>query len=322
MDNLTHTLTGLMMARCGLARERNGAVMMMLAVNAPDIDALVGLPGSLRYLDIHRGYIHSFAAAPLLALLPLLIAHWSLKIRLGWKPYLACLAGVLSHLLLDLTNVYGIRLLLPFSDRWLRLDITDVIDPWIWLILFLALAAPALSRLVGSEIGEKSGSGATTAWAWFALLALLAYDGARFTSHQRALAMMEAHQYGSTVHRISATPARLNPLSWRGIVETDDFVLTARVDVTGDFHPDDGVRYYSASLSPAIEAARRTPIFRVFARFNQMPFWRAQNTAEGTLVELLDLRFGTPVRSGFAASAIISADGTVKTVHLGMGLPR
>ena len=63
--------------------------------------------------------------------------------------------GVLSHLVLDWTNVYGIRLLLPFSSRWLRLDQTDVVDPWILAILLLAVAAPALARMVSAEIGSK-----------------------------------------------------------------------------------------------------------------------------------------------------------------------
>ena len=48
---------------------------------------------------------------------------------------------MLSHLALDWTNVYGIRLLLPFSGRFLHLDMTDVVDPWILLLLLLAVAA-------------------------------------------------------------------------------------------------------------------------------------------------------------------------------------
>src|ERR1035438_5616120 len=134
MDNITHTLTGLMMARVGLGRtaERGSALMMMLAANVPDIDVAVsGLPGSLRYLEYHRGYTHSLVMAPVMALVPLLFARWVAKSSINWQSYLACLIGVLSHLAMDLTNVYGVRLLLPFSSRWLRLDTTDIIDPWI-----------------------------------------------------------------------------------------------------------------------------------------------------------------------------------------------
>ncbi len=160
MDNVTHSLVGLMMARVS----KQNAGMMIVAANLPDLDVVSFLGGSVTYLEYHRGLTHSLAAAPLLALIPMLLFR-----RRDWAAYLACLAGVLSHLLLDWTNIYGIRLLLPFSSKWLHLDITDVVDPWILLMLLLAVAAPALAGLVSSEIGAKKGSGAKIGWAWTAL---------------------------------------------------------------------------------------------------------------------------------------------------------
>src|SRR5437868_5537116 len=104
---------------------------------------------------------HYLIEAPVWALLLILLFR-----DRTWQSYAACLAGVLSHLALDWTNVYGIRLLLPFSGKWLHLDMTDVVDPWILLMLLLAIAAPALAGLVGSEIGAKKTSGARRGWAW------------------------------------------------------------------------------------------------------------------------------------------------------------
>ena len=43
--------------------------------------------------------------------------------------FFAALIAVATHLLLDLTNVYGVRLLLPFSARWLQLDLTQRLRP-------------------------------------------------------------------------------------------------------------------------------------------------------------------------------------------------
>ena len=77
----------------------------------------------------------------LMALIPMLLFR-----SRSWQAYMACFAGVLSHLLLDWTNTYGIRMLLPFSSRWLHLDITDVVDPWILLALLVAPSAPAQAR--------------------------------------------------------------------------------------------------------------------------------------------------------------------------------
>ena len=119
MDNLTHSLTGLMLARAGLGKtsERGGTLMLVLAANAPDLDGLALFRNGFAYMQYHRGYLHSLACSPLMALLPLLLTRWIRGTSIGWKTWLACWIGVLSHLAMDFTNVYGIRLLLPFSAK-------------------------------------------------------------------------------------------------------------------------------------------------------------------------------------------------------------
>jgi len=325
MDNITHTLTGLMLARAGLGRTtpRGGSLMMMLAANAPDLDVFVGLPGGLAYIEYHRGYAHSLLLAPAMAVIPLLLARWIRGASINWYSYLACLAGVLSHLALDLTNVYGVRLLLPFSSRWLHLDITNIVDPWILLIFLIAIAAPALSSLVNSEIRGRRSEGPKRAWAWVALVALLGYEGFRFTAHQRAIAIMSAYRYsGDPAPRIWALPDGVNPLRWRGVVETRDSVLDVPVDLTADFDPGLGRVAYPAPESSALDAARATAPFQAFARFNQVPFWRVTQMDDLVRVDLIDLRFGTPWQPGFAvATALVTPDGHVRETHFGMSLP-
>jgi inner membrane protein len=325
MDNLTHTLTGLMMARAGLARTtpRGGSLMMMLAANVPDLDALVGLPGGLAYMEYHRGYAHSLLFAPLMAVIPLLLARWIRGASINWLSYLACVLGVLSHLALDLTNVYGVRLLLPFSSRWLHLDITQIVDPWIFLIFLIAIASPALAGLVNSEIRGRTLEGPKRAWACVALVALLGYEGFRYASHQRAIAVMSAYDYHwDSVPRVWAMPLGISPLRWRGIVETSEMVLDVPVDLTADFDPginsNPGRIAYPAPESPALDAARATKPFQAFIGFNQVPFWRV-TTQEGLVrVDLIDLRFGTPEQPGFAAaSALVTPDGHVREAQLG-----
>jgi inner membrane protein len=311
MDNVTHSLVGLMLSRM---TGRNAA-MMVIAANLPDIDIVSWAGGTLTYLEWHRGIAHSLIAAPLLALLPMLLFR-----SRNWQSYLACLAGVLSHLLLDWTNVYGIRLLLPFSTRWLHLDITDVVDPWILLALLLAIAAPALAGLVSSEIGAKKSFGVKRGWAWVALLFLLAYEGGRFAAHQRALAVMGARLYeGRPAIRLSAIPNRWTPFQWRGVAEGEGYVVDVPVDLNAEFDPSVGRINYA---SPPNEAALKTRPFEVFSKFNQLPFWKTEKLADGTTeVQLIDLRFGTPDNPGFAATAILDASGVVQESRFGFGLP-
>ena len=73
----------------------------------------------------------------------------------------------------------------PFSERWLRLDLTSVVDVWIWAVLLLGILGPFLGKLVRSEISSGSvrvrsyGRG----WAWFALVFLLLYNYGRSVTH-------------------------------------------------------------------------------------------------------------------------------------------
>jgi inner membrane protein len=322
MDNLTHSLVGLMMSRAGIDRKvPKAALLMVLAANVPDIDVVSGVGGALSYLKWHRSYTHALAIAPVMALLP--VAFLLLfRIRPTLWMYLASLAGVLSHLVLDWTNIYGIRLFLPFSDQWPRLDQTDVVDPWIWGILLLAVAAPALAGLVGAEIGAKKAGNAKRGWAWFAIAMILAYEGVRFAAHSRALAVMDAHTYnGAIAKRLTAVPDRLNPWRWRGIAEGDGFVDILPIDLAEEFDPSAGRVDYRAEPNPAIEAARQTAAFQGFAQFCQLPFWKVTPEPDGTRVELIDLRFGTPEFPGFEARATVDPSGKVLDSRFTFGQP-
>ncbi len=324
MDNLTHTLTGLMMSRCGLGKTlpRGGPVLLMLAANVPDIDVFASLGNPVKYLEVHRGYTHSLALSPLVALLPLLVVCLFTKTRPTWQAWIASWLGVLSHLLLDWTNVYGTRLGLPFNHNWYHLDMTDVIDPWIWLILLAALAAPALASLVTSEMSQRRTEGPKQSWAWVALFLLMAYEGGRFVAHARVLAIMEAHLYGTeAAPRFSAVPDRLSPLRWRGIVIADEFVLNVPVDLTEDYNPSAGRVDYSTKSSAAIDAAKATRPFQVFGDFNQLPFWSVKPEGDLIRVDLIDLRFGTPERPGFIATALMNGQDKVQESNVGIGLP-
>jgi len=323
VDNLTHTLVGLMMSRSGIDRKvARAGPLMMLAANAPDIDTGSIFGGPATYLEWHRAYAHSLAFAPLMALLAPLLLWLFVRQRITAWAYVFSLAGVLSHLLLDWTNVYGIRMLLPFSARWLRLDSTDVIDPWIWAILLLAVAAPAFARMVGSEIAShKVKSGPKRGWAWFALIALIGYDGFRYAAHERALAVMSARLYnGSIARRLTALPGpNFNPLRWKGIAEGEGFVTIVPVNLNEPFDPDAGRTDYAPASTSALDAARATPAFQTFARFDQLPFWKTTPLADGTRVELIDLRFGTPQHPGFEANAKVDASGAVSDARITLG---
>jgi inner membrane protein len=313
MDNLTHTATGLFLSRVGLKRWTPlAAPIVMLAANAPDVDIVSAAGGSLNYLHFHRHLTHSLLAMPLMALLPVLLVRLIARKPVNWLgAWAAAMIAVASHLLLDLTNSYGIRLLLPFSARWMRLDITNVVDVWIWVVFFFSIAAPFLGRLVGSEIGSRAtkpalyGRGA----AWCALAFLLLYNGGRAALHARAVAIADSRVYqGATPLRVAAVPNATNPWRWRAIVETSDFYAMQYVQLGDEFDPTHADIYHKPDPDPAIDVARRERTFDEFLKFSQYPLWQVSPAPEpenAKTVEVIDLRFGTPLSPGFMAGAVV-----------------
>lgn len=173
VDPITHTMTGATLAATGLRRATPlAAGTLMLAANAPDIDILIYITGN-EYdgLAFRRGWTHGPLA---LAALPFAVTGlalaWDRWVRRRRDPratparagplLLLAVLGVLTHPLLDWLNNYGIRLLMPFGERWFYGDAVFIVDPWLWLALGGALF------LVHSRDGPS-----IAGWALFAALA-------------------------------------------------------------------------------------------------------------------------------------------------------
>jgi len=77
----------------------------------PDLDVVFMVLGKRFYLRNHQGPTHSLILAPLYALLIILPAI--LFIGFEWPVCVAALLGLWLHILLDLTNTYGITLFWP-----------------------------------------------------------------------------------------------------------------------------------------------------------------------------------------------------------------
>jgi inner membrane protein len=147
MDNLTHSLVGLTAAKAGLERLSPGATTLcVLAANAPDADIIVLAFGDRwTFLHHHRGITHAIVGVVCLAIiLPLIFYAVDLLLaRFRNQTPTTKLKGLLvasfivsaTHPLLDWTNNYGIRFLLPWSQKWSYGDLVFIIDPYLWLIL-------------------------------------------------------------------------------------------------------------------------------------------------------------------------------------------
>ena len=153
MDNLTHSLVGALLGQAGLKRKTGLAMpALIIGANLPDIDAacFFWLDGQ-EHLGFRRGITHG---PPALVLLPLMLAgllygfdRWQAKhgkrpegrlsVNFKWL-YLLSFIGCLTHPALDWLNVYGIRLLEPFSSEWFYGDTLFIIDVWLWALMGFA----------------------------------------------------------------------------------------------------------------------------------------------------------------------------------------
>ena len=146
MDNLAHSLVGLAVSKAGLEKLSPGATSVcIIAANAPDLDFISALSTDRwTVLHYHRGITHSIVGTLFLALvIPALFYLGDCVIsRTRGRPrrlsflglLLASLIASVTHPLLDWTNNYGIRLLLPWSGKWFYGDLVFVVDPFLWLV--------------------------------------------------------------------------------------------------------------------------------------------------------------------------------------------
>lgn len=312
MDNLTHSLVGLTAAKAGLERLSPGATLLcVLAANAPDSDILVLLVGDRwDYLQNHRGITHSFVGTALLALLLPLVFYgvdraWA---RLRDQPPKTKLSGLLivsfvvsaTHPLLDWTNNYGIRLLLPWNPRWFYGDLVFVLDPFMWAVLGVAAFLLISKTTIATRARERWG--ARIAFVSFALV--VAYWGALAVAHARAFtvgdekAQQIAAANGETVSRLAAMPRLANPLGWDCVFETDRATYRFRVALLGQT-PAGGILRYpkpAGELAAVIDKVSQQKPARVLLGFARFPVARLADPSctTQTLVQLADLRYTEP----------------------------
>src|SRR2546422_8670406 len=147
MDGLTHSLVGLTSAKAGLERwSPYATVVCVLSANAPDIDVISGFFGDRwTLLHYHRGITHSIIGTLTLGfLIPSIFNAVDRAIAQRRKRppqiryrglLIASLIAAATHPLMDWTNNYGVRPLLPWSGKWFYGDFVFIIDPFIWLVL-------------------------------------------------------------------------------------------------------------------------------------------------------------------------------------------
>src|SRR6266849_2073648 len=261
MEPVTHALASLALSRAGVNRvTRLATPMLLISGLAADLDWLSVFRGARAFLRDHRVVTHSLVGAAVIALATA-GAFWALGRKHPSAPIrfvralLVCGAGTAGHLLFDLGNSYGVMLLWPFRAKWYAWDLLAPIDPWVLILLLLGLLLPGLFRLVSEEIGARPKARGAQRGAIIALALLAAYCGGRSVLHERAIALLRSRLYrGSTPLAAGAFPRGASPLTWSGVVETDNTLEQIEVSLApgSSFDPDLARTHFKPEASPAL----------------------------------------------------------------------
>ena len=211
------------------------------------------------------------------------------------------LVGVLSHLLLDFTNSYGLRPFAPFNWHWYSWDIVSIIEFAILIPLVLALAGPWFFGLMGSELGAKRQRFPGRPSAIAALVCIVLVWWARDYNHRRAVTLLKNDVYsGQEPVRVFAGPYTLNPFKWLGVVETGTFYQSMIVDTLHDeVDPQkNAVTRYKPEETPLSLAAKRSKLGKYYLDWSKFPQTEVEMVSDseggGAIVHIHDLRFVYP----------------------------
>lgn len=330
MDNITHTLVGLALAEAGLKRRTAlGTATLAIAANLPDVDALILLVGDgPDALAFRRGWTHGpIAMIALPLLLTAAMIGWDrafgdkpgrrhTPVNTGWLFVLAMI-GVLSHPLLDLLNTYGVRLLMPFSDRWFYGDALFIVDPWLWTSLAIGVL---LSRWRARRLRDASAGVARTRtrsarevptdarWATrpavIAIALCVAYATAMVISGRIGHAVVTRSGQTVSVTRTMVGPVPVNPFRRDVVREFGDTyeMGTLAFGVNSAYRPRTTID--QGRNAPGVAAATLTPDGAKFLSWARFPYFRAEQVGDSVRVRMSDARYADEMGRGWASVVV------------------
>ncbi len=324
MEPVTHILTGACLARTGLNRRAAyTTAAMAIAAEFPDIDTLWGIRGPISSFQHHRGITHTLLGLPFEAALLLALfyafhrwraRHLPAKIRKTPAPtrwpilYAFILLALLSHLLLDFTNNYGIRPFFPFNPHWYAASIVFIVDPLLLLFLLAGLLLPSLFALISQEVGARRPSFRGAGWARAALAAVLLLWLVRTWQHSTALALAgtqtleraapdtsspeAAPNQTLTPQKIIANPDPLNPFRWYTAIDFGPAYQLGTANTRANALATTET-LNKPTADPYVQAAKESHLGRAYLDWSSMP-WLSSD--EGTFAD----SSGLPNSSGLS----------------------
>jgi membrane-bound metal-dependent hydrolase YbcI (DUF457 family) len=310
MDNVTHTLIGLAMARAGLAQRFGRGTTLVLAVasNLPDVDGLWTMAGLGDSHFSRRMLTHSLPGFLLLGAVAATCFRW-LYPNQSWRALFGLtLLGMIVHVFFDLVNSYGVVMLYPFDRTRFELAWVFIID---LVLLGLLLTPLGLGPLLKRHLNPMR--------LWQAsLVGVALYVAACGVARSQAERVLDqtARQQGLVPEFRYVFPEALGPHRFRGVLKEPGgpyqvyliHVLSREAVLRAEFQTDE--------QHAVVRQARASDKGRKVEWFFMAPVWEmtrgtSQNSkfptaGNGDLCTVYDLRFYSiianrrvPFRYGF-----------------------
>lgn len=304
MDPVSHTLAGAAFAQTGLKRRTAlGTATLLIGANLPDVDVTAYLWGGETALAFRRGLTHGILAVLLLPVaLAGLVWLWDRMVRSRRHPHsepaifrqllLLSALAVISHPVLDYLNIYGIRLLAPFSGRWFYGDALFIVDPWLWLIL-----------ATGCWLARS-----TRRWAAVSLVVAASYAVVLGASGvvARALVRDSLRRDGQPPLRVMAAPLPVTPFRRYIVLERRDgsysigrldWMPRPRLDLTS-------LPYQTGQTNEVLTVAAASEPGRKFLIWSRFPFYLVRREGDGWRVFIGDARYTADPEGTWAATSV------------------
>jgi inner membrane protein len=302
LDNLCHTLAGAALGEAGLKhRTTLGMGTLLIASNLPDIDVLVFATDTLP-MYFRRGWTHGVLS---MVVLPAVFAG----VMLGWDRLTrgrhptrapANLAGLLLlsylgnwlHVFMDFLNSYGVRLLMPFSQRWFYGDALYIVDPFLYTFFGGAI-------LIGRWWWKREDPRRPRA-ARAGLVLAATYVTLMVASNlwARSEVAYEMERAGEPGRRFMVTPVFANPLRREVFVDMGDRYEKGFLwfEPAPRFRPA-GYGVNTNLGDPLAQKAAATDLGRQFLTWSRFPFFVIDPAARSR-VYLSDYRYSNPSARG------------------------
>ena len=289
MDPVTHSLAGATIYNLGFRRKLS-MLVLILASTAPDFDYVTRFWGMDIFLRYHRGITHGIL---FLFLVPLVIGL-IFGLRKGFLYYFfIALLGYGAHLLMDLTNQYGTRILSPLDWQQYSLDLTFIIDPYITIGLLLSVVLCWFNK-------KRSFAIALTT-----LILLIAYTGGRYYLQGQSKYFLK--------EKIDANTYTLYPLPndflrWWFVVRSGNEITVGFADL---FTQRVCIQetYRMVNRDPYIEQSKESRVVKNFLYFAKYPYAQVRTDKDRMVVIWHDLAYSFMAGDHFVAKVFFDKNG-------------